>query len=84
MGELYPLIEKLVAAIAHRGIKNRVYSCFGSFTWAGAATKKLTTLAETMNWKLIGTPVENKQNVSAEKYRECFELGREMALTINH
>ena len=82
MGELYPLIEKLVAGIQHRGIKNRVYSCFGSFTWAGAAAKKLTALAETMKWELVGTPVENKQNVSAEKYRECYELGGEMAKKI--
>jgi flavorubredoxin len=78
-GELYPLVEKLVAAIEHRGIKDRIYSCFGSFTWAGTAAKKLTALAETMNWQLVGTPVENKQNVSSEKYQQCFELGLAMA-----
>ena len=79
MGEVYPLIEKLVTAIEHRGIKNRLYSCFGSYTWAGAAAKKLTALAENMNWELVGNPVENKQNVSAEKYAACFALGLEMA-----
>jgi flavorubredoxin len=81
-GELYPLIEKLVVAIEHRGIKNRIYSCFGSFTWVGAAVKKLTALDEKMNWELIGTPVENKQNVSDEKYQECFVLGLQMAKNI--
>ena len=79
MCELYPLIEKLVTAIEHRGIKNRLYSCFGSYTWAGAAAKKLTALAENMSWELVGNPVENKQNVSAEKYAACFALGLEMA-----
>ena len=81
-GELYPLVEKLVSAIEHRGIKERIYSCFGSFTWAGTAAKKLTALAEKMNWQLVGTPVENKQSVSPEKYQQCFELGLEMAKRI--
>ena len=79
MGGVYPLIENLLAAIEHRGIKNRLYSCYGSFTWAGAAVKKLTAFAKTMNWELIGTPVENKQAVFAEKYQAAFELGQAMA-----
>ena len=76
---VYPLIEKLLAAIEHRGIKNRLYSCFGSFTWTGAAVKQLTSFAQTMNWELVGNPVENKQAVFAEKYQAAFELGQTMA-----
>lgn len=76
---VYPLIEKLLSAIEHRGIKNRLYSCYGSFTWAGAAVKKLTMFAQTMNWELVGSPVENKQAVFAEKYQDAFALGQAMA-----
>jgi len=76
---VYPLIEKLLFAIEHRGIKNRLYSCFGSFTWAGTAVKQLTAFAQTMNWELVGNPVENKQAVFAEKYQSAFELGQAMA-----
>ena len=76
---VYPLIEKLLLAIEHRGIKDRLYSCYGSFTWAGAAVKQLTAFAQTMNWELIGNPVENKQAVFAEKYQAAFELGQAMA-----
>ena len=79
MGEVYPLIEKLLSAIQHRGIKNRLYSCYGSFTWAGAAVKQLTSFAQTMNWELVGKPVENKHAVMAEKYQAAFELGQAMA-----
>ena len=78
-GGVYPLIEKLLAAIEHRGIKNRLYSCYGSFTWAGAAVKQLTALSQTMKWELVGTPVENKQAVFAEKYQAAFKLGQAMA-----
>ena len=76
---IYPMIEKLLSYIEHRGVKDRLYSCFGSFTWSGAAVNTLTTFSQTMNWELVGTPVENKQAVFAQKYREAFDLGVEMA-----
>ena len=71
----YPMVEKLLSYIEHRGVKDRLYSCFGSFTWAGAAVKSLTSFAQTMNWELVGNPVENKQAVFADKYQEAFDLG---------
>jgi len=77
--ELYPLIEKLVSAIEHRGIKNRLYSCFGSFSWAGAAVKHLTAFSDTMGWESVGAPVENKHAVFPDKYRAAFELGQTFA-----
>jgi len=79
MNGIYPMVEKLLNAISHRGIKNRLYSCFGSFTWAGVAVKHLTAFADTMGWELVGEPVENKQAVFAEKYEEAFKLGQTFA-----
>ena len=79
MNDLYPIVEKLLSAIKQRGIKNRLYSCFGSFTWAGAAVKRLTAFADTMGWELAGTPVENKQAVFPDKYQAAFELGKDFA-----
>ena len=79
MNDLYPMIEKLLSAVRHRGIKNRLYSCFGSFTWAGAAVKHLSAFSDTMGWELVGTPVENKQAVFPDKYRAAFELGQTFA-----
>ena len=79
MNDVYPLVEKLLHAIKQRGIKKRLYSCFGSYTWAGAAVKHLTAFAETMGWELTETPVENKQAVFPEKYQAAFELGQNFA-----
>jgi flavorubredoxin len=79
MNHIYPLIDKLLSAIQHRGIKNRLYSCFGSFSWAGMAVKHLTEFADTMEWELVGSPVENKQAVSENKYQAAFELGQTFA-----
>ena len=79
MNDIYPMVDKLLSAIQHRGIKNRLYSCFGSFTWAGAAVKRLTAFANTMEWELAAPPVENKQAVFADKYQAAFELGQTFA-----
>lgn len=81
MGEMYPLVEQLVLAIEHRGVANRIYGCFGSYTWASKATKMLTELPEKLKWEMIGS-VDNKQAVSVDKYHECFELGVKMAEAI--
>jgi len=75
MNDIYPLVEKLLSAIKQRGIKNRLYSCFGSYSWAGAAVKRLQAFADTMGWELAGTPVENKHAVFADKYQAAFDLG---------
>ena len=79
MNTVYPMVEKLISAIQHRGIKNRLYSCFGSFTWAGAAVKQLTAFADTMGWELVGAPVENKHAVFPDKYQAAFESGQAFA-----
>lgn len=81
MTYMYPLIEKLVSAIEHREIANRIYGCFGSFTWASKATKMLSDVACKMNWEMIGS-VDNKQAVSSEKYQEAYQLGKEIAEAI--
>jgi flavorubredoxin len=73
--ELYPEIEAIVRKIEIRGIKNRVFGYFGSFTWAGASVKRLASFAETMKWETVLAPVEEKQGLKEEKYKACLELG---------
>ena len=82
MNGLYPLIDSLLHKIEERGIKNHVYGCFGSHTWAGTACKRLTEFAETMKWPLVGTPVDNKQGADADTLQLCYDLGKEMAAQI--
>jgi flavorubredoxin len=74
---IFPAIESLLHQIALRDVKNRLFGCFGSFTWAGAAVKRLTAFATEMNWEIACNPVEQKQNISTEK--QCIALGKAMA-----
>lgn len=76
--ELYPEIENVIRKIEIRGVKNRIFGYFGSFSWAGAAVKRLAAFAENMKWQTVLTPVEEKQGLKEEKYRACLELGRQI------
>ena len=83
--ELYPEIESLLRKVEIRGVKNRVFGCFGSFTWASAAVKRLTSFVETMKWQSAQISVDEKQGLKAVNYEACLELGRQVAeLMKNH
>jgi len=77
--ELYPEVESLLRKIEIRGIKNRIFGYFGSFTWAGASVKRLATFVETMKWETAEISVEEKQGLKADNYQACLELGHQVA-----
>ena len=76
-GQLYPEVEMVLSEIKLREVKDRLFSYFGSFTWAGAAVKHLAAYAEAMKWEVVGTSVEQKQGISTEE--QCIALGQAMA-----
>jgi anaerobic nitric oxide reductase flavorubredoxin len=76
--ELYPEVESLLRKIEIRGVKNHVFGCFGSYTWASAAVKRLITFVETMKWPSSEITVDEKQGLKAENYQACLELGRKV------
>jgi len=79
---LYPLMDHFVTDLQHRMLKNRFIGCFGSFSWAGQAVKKLVEFASSPGMELVGEPVEMKQGFSFETAERCRLLGESMALKI--
>ena len=77
--ELYPEVDSLVRKLELRGVKGRVFGCFGSFTWAGAAVKRLAAFAEGMGWPTAGIAPEAKQAPTADIYDACLALGARVA-----
>jgi len=77
--ELYPEVESLLRKIEIRGIKHRVFGCFGSFTWASAAVKRLNSFVEIMKWTKAEISVDEKQGLKVDNYNACLELGRQVA-----
>jgi flavorubredoxin len=82
-GQVFPEIDSLLGKIQVREVKNRLFGCFGSFTWAGTAVKHLKAFAETMQWKMVGEPSEQKHAMSAATREQCRALGKAMAEALN-
>ncbi|MDR0429428.1 MAG: FprA family A-type flavoprotein [Tannerellaceae bacterium] len=78
-GQLFPEIDAILKKIAACEVKNRLFGYFGSFTWAGAAVKRLAAFAEEVQWKVTGDPVEQKQSMNNETEAQCLALGKAMA-----
>ncbi len=77
--ELYPEVESLLRKIEIRGVKHRIFGCFGSFTWASAAVKRLNSFVETMKWTKAEISVDEKQGLKEDNYKACLELGKQVA-----
>ena len=77
--ELYPKVNDLIAKLKTRGIQNRIFGCFGSFTWAGTSVKTLKEFAHHMHWEICDAAVEGKMAVNRERYAELKQLAKEMA-----
>lgn len=80
--ELFPNIESLISKLESRDMKNRIFGYFGSFSWAGAAVKRLSAFAERMKWDITGDPVEMKQGIISEKITQCQELAKAIAMKL--
>jgi len=77
--QLFPELESALSKIQLRDVKDRLYGYFGSFTWAGAAVKRLAVFGEEMKWETVGQPVEQKQGLKPDNYEACLNLGKAMA-----
>jgi flavorubredoxin len=77
--ELHSNMESLVNKLTHMGVKDHYLGILGSFTWAGAAVKRLKEFGENLKWEIIGQPVEEKHALKKQKYDECRTLGKSIA-----
>lgn len=77
--QIYPEVESLLSKIAVRDIKNHYFGYFGSFTWAGAAVKRMSEWTEKCKMEIVGEPVEMKQAMKEMTVEQCRALGRAMA-----
>ena len=75
--QLFPEIDALLGKIELREIKNRLFGYFGTYTWAGAAVKRLCAFGEKMQWEVVCPSVEQKQNICTET--QCRALAKAMA-----
>lgn len=81
---LFPPVETFMNAMETREIKNKVFACFGSFTWAkGAALGEFAKFSERMKLAPVGTMVM-KQTLDDESRTAALELARTVAAALRH
>lgn len=76
---LFPEINAILEKIEEREMKNRYLGYFGSYTWAGAAVRRISQFAEATKFEVIGDPIEMKQSMNQSVYEGCVALGKAMA-----
>jgi flavorubredoxin len=76
-------VDGLVSALQNRGLKNRFFGYFGSFTWADATARQLEAFATAMEFELVADPVIMKQAMLADVVENALALGRVMAQKLN-
>ena len=76
---IYPEVEALLEKILLREVKGRYLGLFGSFTWAGAAVKRMGEFAAKSKFELVGDSVEMKQAMSPLVQERAEQLARAMA-----
>ena len=77
--KLYPEVESLVSALQSRNLKNRLFGCFGGFTWSDASAKNLLTFANEMEFEIIADPVVIRQGMLNDVQEKAQSLGNAMA-----
>ena len=78
-GDVNPAVKAVLEAVKLREVKHRAMAAFGSFTWAGAAVKRLTAFGEAMQWQMADLAPEEKQGLKPDTYQACIRLGERVA-----
>ncbi len=66
--EIFPHVRQFMEGVAGRGVKNRKFAAFGSFTWAGASVKLLNDMAADAGFELLSEGISFKQGYAPEKF----------------
>jgi len=80
--DLHPNMHTLISELEAIGIKNHIFGCFGTFSWAGRAAKKLEEFGQRMGWEMISPCIEEKGSLKIDKYDECIAMADAMAKKI--
>lgn len=77
--DIFPPIKTLLSAIKIRGLKNKVFASFGSYTWAPGMTKKISEYFENTNFKFINGTFEMKQAADKNDIASAIKLAQDFA-----
>lgn len=77
--KLYPAVQNLVSTLQNKNLKNRYFGFFGGHSWAGTSVKLLGEFADKMQFEIVCSPIEMKQSLNEDVYKQAISLGGNMA-----
>ena len=66
--EIFPPVQSFMEALKARGVKNRRFAAFGSYTWAAMSVKLLNALAAEMQFETVHDGLSFAQGYSTDKF----------------
>ena len=65
---IFPPVQSFMEALKARGVKNRRFAAFGSYTWAGMSVKLLNAIATEMQFETVHEGLSFAQGYSSDKF----------------
>lgn len=65
---IFPPVQSFMEALKARGVKNRRFAAFGSYTWAGMSVKLLNAIAAEMQFETVHDGLSFAQGYNADKF----------------
>ncbi len=82
-GSLLPIVKTLMLAIESRGIKDRIYGCFGTYAWSVAPLKELKELGDQMKWEQPHSVVTQQYTLNPQSKADLKALAAAIANKMN-
>jgi flavorubredoxin len=76
---LFPTVGGFLYYLKGLKPKNKIASAFGSYGWAGGATKEIMARLKDMELELVEPALDFKYPVTKAQENECVEFGRRIA-----
>jgi flavorubredoxin len=76
---LFPPMESVIINLSHKGIKNRLFSAFGTYGWGGGGVKTIISYMKENRWEMVGEPVEARLSPGDSHYGELDLLARKFS-----
>lgn len=77
----FPPVMEFLSYLKGLRPKNRIVGAFGSYGWGGGAVREIYEVVKNMGLETFGTGLQVKYRPSLADEEECFNFGKEFALS---
>lgn len=80
----FPPVSNFLKLAEKKKLKGKITGAYGSFGWGGGSAREIEEAGESLNWDFVASTLEFGGNPTEEELEEGFELGREVAKSVEN